>query len=41
MAFPQTRITLVQRLAAGGSEDDWQVFFRDYWGQNTLKTLFE
>jgi DNA-directed RNA polymerase specialized sigma24 family protein len=32
MAFPQTRITLVQRLAVGGSEDDWQVFFRDYWG---------
>jgi RNA polymerase sigma factor (sigma-70 family) len=32
MAFPKTRITLVQRLATGGSEDDWQVFFNDYWG---------
>ena len=32
MAFPQTRITLIQRLASEGNEDDWQVFFRDYWG---------
>jgi RNA polymerase sigma factor (sigma-70 family) len=32
MAFPPTRITLIQRLADGGSGDDWQVFFHEYWG---------
>jgi len=32
MAFPQTRVTLIHRLASGGSEDDWQAFLRDYWG---------
>jgi RNA polymerase sigma factor (sigma-70 family) len=32
MAFPQTRLTLIQRLAAEGSEDDWRTFVRDYWG---------
>ena len=32
MAFPQTRHTLIQRLAQGGSEDDWQDFLADYWG---------
>ncbi|MGH7192963.1 MAG: RNA polymerase sigma factor, partial [Candidatus Saccharimonadales bacterium] len=32
MSFPQTRLTLIQRLAAGGSEDDWRTFVRDYWG---------
>ena len=32
MSFPQTSLTLVQRLAAGGSETDWQMFLKDYWG---------
>ena len=32
MSFPQTRLTLVQRLAVGGTEDDWQSFLKDYWG---------
>jgi DNA-directed RNA polymerase specialized sigma24 family protein len=32
MPFPETRLTLVERLAGGGSEDDWQSFLRDYWG---------
>jgi DNA-directed RNA polymerase specialized sigma24 family protein len=32
MTFPETRLTLIQRLASGGSTDDWQVFMRDYWG---------
>ncbi len=32
MAFPQTRLTLIQRLAGGGAPDDWQEFLNDYWG---------
>jgi RNA polymerase sigma factor (sigma-70 family) len=32
MSFPQTRPTLIERLAAGGSEEDWQCFLHDYWG---------
>ena len=32
MSFPETRLTLVQRLASGGSEDDWRSFLGDYWG---------
>ena len=32
MSFPQTRHTLIQRLASGGSEEDWQHFLNDYWG---------
>lgn len=32
MSFPETRLTLIQRLAAGGSAEDWQGFLRDYWG---------
>jgi len=32
MAFPQTRHTLIQRLATGGNNDDWQDFMADYWG---------
>jgi RNA polymerase sigma factor (sigma-70 family) len=32
MTFPQTRLTLIQRLASGGSEQDWQSFINDYWG---------
>lgn len=32
MSFPQTRLTLIQRLASGGSEDDWRGFLKDYWG---------
>ena len=29
MAFPQTRVTLIQRLASGGSEEDWGQFSGD------------
>lgn len=32
MAFPQTRHTLIERLATGGGEADWGEFLRDYWG---------
>jgi RNA polymerase sigma factor (sigma-70 family) len=32
MSFPQTRLTLVQRLVSGGTEEDWQIFLKDYWG---------
>src|ERR1035437_11123351 len=32
MSFPQTHLTLVQRLASGSTEDDWQSFLKDYWG---------
>lgn len=32
MAFPETRLTLIGRLAAGGSEEDWRCFLNDYWG---------
>ncbi|HWB10910.1 MAG TPA: hypothetical protein VG826_16900 [Pirellulales bacterium] len=32
MSFPQTRLTLIQRLATEGNEDDWRTFVRDYWG---------
>jgi len=32
MAFPQTRHTLIQRLAAGGGDADWRRFLDDYWG---------
>src|SRR5215471_14741399 len=32
MAFPQTRLTLIERLAGGGAESDWREFLRDYWG---------
>ena len=32
MSFPQTRLTLIQRLASGGSEEDWHAFLQDYWG---------
>lgn len=32
MAFPETQLTLIQRLAASGSEDDWRLFLKDYWG---------
>ncbi len=32
MAFPQTRLTLIQRLAAGASQADWRAFLDDYWG---------
>jgi RNA polymerase sigma factor (sigma-70 family) len=32
MTFPHTRLTLIQRLASGGSEDDWRGFLQDYWG---------
>jgi hypothetical protein len=32
MSFPQTRLTLIQRLAAGGSQEDWYQFVNDYRG---------
>lgn len=32
MTFPQTRLTLVGRLASGGSPEDWGRFLKDYWG---------
>jgi DNA-directed RNA polymerase specialized sigma24 family protein len=32
MSFPSTRLTLIDRLAEGGSEDDWARFLKDYWG---------
>jgi RNA polymerase sigma factor (sigma-70 family) len=32
MAFPETRMTLIRRLASGGSEEDWRSFLGDYWG---------
>jgi len=32
MTFPQTRHTLIQRLASGGNDSDWQDFLADYWG---------
>jgi RNA polymerase sigma factor (sigma-70 family) len=32
MSFPQTRLTLIQRLASGGNDDDWRRFMKDYWG---------
>jgi RNA polymerase sigma factor (sigma-70 family) len=32
MAFPQTRLTLIERLALGGENLDWQRFVNDYWG---------
>ncbi|HEX3600148.1 MAG TPA: sigma-70 family RNA polymerase sigma factor [Lacipirellulaceae bacterium] len=31
MAFPQTRHTLIERLAVGGTEHDWRDFLVDYW----------
>jgi RNA polymerase sigma factor (sigma-70 family) len=32
MAFPETRHTLIQRLAQGGEPADWRAFLDDYWG---------
>jgi RNA polymerase sigma factor (sigma-70 family) len=32
MSFPETRHTLIQRLATGGQDADWQEFMDDYWG---------
>jgi len=32
MSFPQTRLTLIQRLVTDGDEEDWQRFLKDYWG---------
>jgi RNA polymerase sigma factor (sigma-70 family) len=31
MAFPQTRLTLIERLASAGNDVDWQTFLADYW----------
>lgn len=32
MTFPQTRHTLIERIATNGAEKDWQLFLQDYWG---------
>jgi RNA polymerase sigma factor (sigma-70 family) len=32
MAFPETRLTVIQRIASTGSEADWRQFMDDYWG---------
>jgi RNA polymerase sigma factor (sigma-70 family) len=32
MSFPDTRITLIQRIAQTNSESDWRQFLNDYWG---------
>ena len=32
MTFPETRQTLIQRLATTSGEDDWRQFLNDYWG---------
>ena len=32
MGFPETRLTLIERLATSGSEEDWRAFLQDYWG---------
>jgi DNA-directed RNA polymerase specialized sigma24 family protein len=32
MGFPETRVTLIERLAHDGSEEDWRRFLADYWG---------
>lgn len=31
MTFPETRLTLIQRIASGGTAADWRRFFDDYW----------
>ncbi len=31
MSFPETRPTLIQRIATENREADWQVFLKDYW----------
>ncbi len=32
MSFPDTRLTLIQRIAADGQAADWRQFLHDYWG---------
>lgn len=32
MAFPQTRLTMIEMLATGGTDDQWRAFVADYWG---------
>ena len=32
MSFPQTRHTLIQRIASAGDDRDWGDFLADYWG---------
>jgi DNA-directed RNA polymerase specialized sigma24 family protein len=32
VVFPQTRLTLIERLARGGGNTDWWAFLCDYWG---------
>lgn len=31
MAFPETRQTLIRRIAASGDEESWRQFLGDYW----------
>ena len=31
MSFPDTRLTLIQRLASDDREEDWARFMKDYW----------
>lgn len=32
MSFPETRPTLIARLARNANNADWQQFLKDYWG---------
>jgi len=32
MGFPETRVSLIERLASAGSEENWRAFITDYWG---------
>ncbi len=41
MAFPPTQLTLICRIANGGSEEDWQQFLQDYWGPICRFALLE
>ena len=31
MNFPQTRLSLIHRIAQDGKDDDWRQFMNDYW----------
>ena len=39
MVFPETRLTLIERLATSASEEDWRAFLQDYWGPVCLFAL--
>ena len=32
MSFPETRLSLIRRLAGDAAASDWQDFLADYWG---------